>query len=75
MLYSVTSDKDLVVYFWDYNLSEEGNEHESPGYFKQIVDHATNMPFDLQVSQVASGIKSVSAHYTDAVLFGFYLND
>ncbi len=75
ILYSVTSDKDLVVYFWDYNLSEEGNEQESSGYFKQIVNHATNMPFDLQASQVASGIKSVSAHYTDAVLFGFYLND
>ncbi|MEM8893401.1 MAG: response regulator [Bacteroidota bacterium] len=75
VLYSTKSDKDLVVYFWDYNLSDESNEHESPGYFKQIVNHATNMPFDLQASQIASGIKSVSTHYTDAVLFGLYLND
>lgn len=73
--YSVSSEKDLVVYFWDFILSEEGNPYESPNYFKQIVNNATNMPFDLQASQVASGIKSVAQHFTDAALFGLYLND
>ncbi|MEQ9298764.1 MAG: response regulator [Cyclobacteriaceae bacterium] len=74
-LYSITTKQSMVVYFWDYELSEEGNEHESPAYFKQIVNHATSMPFDLQASQIASGIKSVSKHFTDAALFGLYLND
>ena len=63
-----------MIYFWDYNLSEKGSE-EAGGYFRQIVQHVTNVPFDLQASQVASGIKSVSKYFSDAVLFGLYIND
>ncbi|MEM6641787.1 MAG: response regulator [Bacteroidota bacterium] len=67
-------EDDLMLYFWDYNLSEEATA-VSPDYFKQIVTHATSVPFDLQESQIASGIKSVAKNFNDAVLFGIYIND
>lgn len=73
-VFKASSKEDLMIYFWDYSLSAEGSE-EAGGYFRQIVQHVTNVPFDLQASQVASGIKSVSKYFSDAVLFGLYIND
>ena len=74
-LYLGVSEQELVVYFWDYVLSEKGNTEESPNYFRQIVDNATSMPFDLQAGQISKGVKSVGEHFNDAVLFALYLNE
>lgn len=73
-LYQASVEGDLMVYFWDFALSEDATE-EAPGYFSQIVTHATSVPFDLQENQIESGIKSVSQHFEDVVLYGIYIND
>lgn len=74
-LYSVSCEQDIIVYFWDYKLSPEGNEEDASEYFKQIVDNATSTPFDSQHDQVAGGIKSISKNLQDGVLFALYLNE
>ncbi|MEM9897122.1 MAG: response regulator [Bacteroidota bacterium] len=73
-LFQAKVSDDLVMYFWDFALSQDATP-ESPDYFRQIVNHATSVPFDLQESQIASGIKSVSKHFEDAALFALYIND
>lgn len=73
-LYTAKVEEDLMMYFWDFALSSEATT-ESPDYFRQIVNHATSVPFDLQETQIGSGIKSVSKHFEDALLFGIYIND
>ncbi|MEL7148698.1 MAG: response regulator, partial [Bacteroidota bacterium] len=73
-LYQATSESDLMVYFWDYQLADE-SKPEASQYFDQIIKHVTNVPFDLQASQIASGIKSVKKYFSDASLIGLYIND
>ena len=63
-----------MIYFWDYQLVN-GAKREAGKYFDQIVKHVTNVPFDLQSSQIASGIKSVKKYFSDAALVGLYIND
>ena len=74
-LYKAKTSENLMVYFWDYNLSEGGDVKESDEHFKQIISHATSIPFDMQQSQIERGVKSVSKHFTDAVVHGLYLNE
>lgn len=74
-LFSAKTENELVIYFWDFKLSNTGNETESPNYFKQIIDNVTSMPFDLQGEQVAKGVNSVREHFDDAILYALYLNE
>ena len=73
-LFSAVVENDLMLYFWDFALSSEAAP-EAPDYFKQIINHAISVPFDLQEGQISSGIKSVSKHFDDALLYGLYIND
>ena len=73
-LYTASSEEDLMIYFWDFKLADEGKP-EAGKYFDQIIKHVTNVPFDLQSSQIASGIKSVKKYFSDAAVVGLYIND
>ncbi len=74
-LYKAQSEDNLMIYFWNYQLSAEGDEKESGEYIKQIISHVTSVPFDMQVSQISRGVKSVAKHFNDAMVFGLYLSE
>ncbi len=69
------TDYPVMVYFYEANGLKVEDSVEFSSNINQIINNATNSPFDLQSTLISSGINSVAKELKDIKFFGIHLNE